>query len=125
MIPRRQLETKLKAFLNRELVQFMPESSPGRKIVTFFNLGHAASDEQVQAAYAMRRLKPDPIAVCAVNRDDKEFSTFYPNCALFKDKDGKNCYTAFNSWNYLESRLYVAHTTALWGPEYWFGGTQI
>lgn len=117
-------DTRMKVFLHRELVQFMPEFSSGPKNVTFFNLGYTASDEQVEVEYAMRRLRPDPIALCAVNRDDQKFSTFYPNAALFKDGQDKICYIAFNSWNYVESRLYVAHTTTLWGPEWWFGGTQ-
>jgi hypothetical protein len=131
--PQKAIEdTQMKKFLHKELVRFMPECSPGRKNVTFFNLGYTADEEQVKAEYALRRLRPDPIALCAVNRDDKGFSTHYPNAALFKDGQGENCYVAFNSWRYLEPRVLVAHTktafspeSIVWTPEWWFGGTDI
>ena len=124
--------TGRRQYINQAVVDAMPRTkTEGIEVVEvgFFKPRPCAfvdgimTDDRLAAEYGYFGLKPDPIAVAAVNEADPDFATKHPNAVHWKDKDGKYCFAAFSRWRGRPS-VRVPRFAYDWRDNYVFGGVR-
>jgi len=119
------IDTGWKKRFDGRAVASMPQGDSDEVDVFFFNLGSNVSESELDSAYELRGLKPDPRAQFAVNRADPAFSDNHPNGTHWKDPDGNWCYAAWDRWSGFGHTVRVQHDSCGWRGFWWFGGVRI
>jgi hypothetical protein len=108
--------------LQDEVVKAMPRNDAEEVVVHFFKLGRWASPSEVAHEYEQHGLKPDPYAQAAVNEQNPEFATQFPNASQWEDED----FTSYRFVFILDGGPNVGvycHGGA-WEPFWWFAGVK-
>ena len=116
-------QTGREQYVNKDVLKTMPRGEGEEVDVFFFQLKRYASPQEVAEAYAIRGLKPDPIAQARVNEDDPTFADERPNASQWQDSEGRWCYAAFGRWGGGRS-VGVDRRDGGWGGGWFFGGVR-
>ncbi len=116
-------QTGRKQYVNKDVLQTMPRCEGEEVDVYFFSLKRFASPQKVAKAYAIRGLKPDPVAQARVNEDDPAFADEHPNATQWQDADGRWCYAAFLRWRGGRG-VDVDRSGLGWRGDWFFGGVR-
>ena len=115
--------TGRKQYTDRNVVKGVPRGEGAEVAVCFFKLGRYASPAEVDEAYKLRGLTPDPIAQAKVNTDDPAFADEHPNGTQWQDADGKWCFATFSRWS--DKRMVNVHRSGDdWNDHWWFAGVR-
>ncbi len=113
-------------YTDKKVVATMPRGTgKGPKKVTFFKIGRVVTDEELEAEFASRNLKPtDPFTLAAINEADPAFADEHPNSIHWKDAGGNWCYEAFGRWRG-ERNVHVHRNDGRWLDCWRFAGEQV
>ena len=116
--------TGRKQYTDSDVVAAMPKGAGGEVEVHFFKLDRYISDNDLEAEYASRGLKPaDPYSLAAVNEADPAFADEHPNGTHWKDAAGRWCFATFYRWRD-ERELGVDRNDSDWSDRWWFAGVR-
>lgn len=112
-------------YIDRKVVDTMPQGEGEEVEVVFFNLGRDISDNDLEKEYKLRGLKAaDPYSLAAINEADPTFADQRPNATHWKNSNGKWCYADFPQWIDNERSVSVFRSDNHWYSYWWFAGVR-
>lgn len=115
-------------YVNNKVLSKMPHGEREEVQVYFFKVGRRISCADLEKEYALRELKPDPMAQAKVNQDDPAFADTYSNGCQWKNAKDQYCYARFayerlDGWS-VKFRVDVHQSNCSWDDDWWFGGVR-
>jgi len=102
------------------VVDSMPRGEEEALEVTFVNLGHSVSDDNLDKELEALGFKlTDPYTVGAVNEADPTFVNEHPNGTHWKDINDDWCFIAFYRWQG-PHEVSVGPRVGAWNSLWWF-----
>ena len=115
--------TKRIQYVDDSVIMTMPKGEGVEVDVYFFDLDYDPTADQLDREMELRSLKPDPIALAAVNEADPAFADDRPNVTQWRDKKGNACFVLFRRRSD-ERNMVVRRDGDFWALRHRFSGVR-